>query len=258
MSQGQINQIPPPNNTTVVVAQAESTSGLAIAGLVFNILGWLTCGAMSLLGVPLSFLALFARGPKGTAIAGLLVGFPGVIFFALMGASMILGFMGLGAASAALKAEMEAQQQRMAEEQKKMEETMAAFGDQEQIQPPAEPQQSQPEPTISESSSKPEATASDEKPMDIAKESAVTKPEAPPEPKEEEKPAEEPIDPKKIPRTWKDAAGKFSTEATFNGIAGKTDVFLKKADGKVVKVPIDKLSDEDKAWLQEHTGWKPE
>ena len=73
------------------------------------------------------------------------------------------------------------------------------------------------------------------------------------------KPGEEEVtDPKKQPRLWKDAAGKFSTEATFNGIVGKTEIFLKKADGKVVKVAIEKLSDDDKAWLQENTSWKPE
>lgn len=258
MSQGQINQVPPSNNTTVVVAQAESTSGLAIAGLVFNILGWLTCGAMSLLGVPLSFLALFARGPKGTAIAGLLVGFPGVLFFALMGASLILGFLGLGAASTALQAEMAKQQQRMAEEQQKMEEAMDAIAEQGQVQSPPTQEQASPDVASFGSDKVPEATPPEEKPMDAPAESAVATPEPPQQPAEEVAPAEEPIDPKKISRTWKDAAGKFSTEATFNGIAGKTDVFLKKTDGKVVKVSIEKLSDEDKAWLQENTGWKPE
>lgn len=256
MSQGHINQAPPQNHTTVVVAQAESTSGLAIAGLVFNILGWVTCGSLSLIGVPLSFLSLFARGPKGTAIAGLIVGFPGVIFFALIGASMLLGALGLGAAGAAVKAEMEAQQQRMSEQQKAIEAASQAAIDQEPVTEPS---------ATADDSQTAERTAAEEPPPAVEKAAeADSKPEVEPKldppttPTPEEKPAEEPTDPKKIPRTWKDAAGKFSTEATFNGIAGKTDVFLKKADGKVVKVPIEKLSDEDKAWLGENTGWKPE
>ncbi len=256
MSQGNLNQAPPRNHTTVVVAQAESTSGLAIAGLVFNIIGLVTCGSLSLIGVPLSFLSLFARGPKGVAIAGLIVGFPAVIFFALIGASMILGVLGLGAAGAAVTAEVEAQQRLMAEQQKAMEAASQVASDQEPAaQPPA---------TVDDSQAA-ESTGAEEPPPPVEKAAeANKKPEGEPKAVEptptmpEEKPAPEPIDPKKVPRTWKDVAGKFSTEATFNGIAGKTDVFLKKADGKVVKVPIEKLSDEDKAWLQENAGWKPE
>lgn len=250
MGQGYTNQVPPQNNTTVVVASGESTSGLAIAGLVFNILGWLTCGAMSLLGVPLSFLALFARGPKGTAIAGLIVGFPGVIFFALMGAGMILGFLGIGAAGAAAKAQIEMQQQLEAEKQKQSAEAPVA---QEKEHPQVDAQS----PPL-ESSMKPGTDPNDNKPpTESAKEPEETKAKAS-SVIEEKKIIENPIDPKKIPRIWNDSVGKFSTEAVFNGIAGKTDVFLKKSDGKVVKVPIEKLSDEDKAWLQENAGWKPE
>ncbi|MEM8671569.1 MAG: DUF4190 domain-containing protein [Planctomycetota bacterium] len=67
----------------------EPTSGFARAGLIFSALGWLTCGLLCIPGAFLSFAALFDRGPKGTAIAGLIIGFPGVAFFILVGLGMI-------------------------------------------------------------------------------------------------------------------------------------------------------------------------
>jgi len=54
-------------------------------------------------------------------------------------------------------------------------------------------------------------------------------------------------------RTWKDQTGKFSISATMDR---KTDehVFLKRADGKVVQVPIAKLSEADQSYLQRPSG----
>jgi hypothetical protein len=51
-------------------------------------------------------------------------------------------------------------------------------------------------------------------------------------------------------RTWKDATGKFEIAASF---AGKDDsgVLLKKSDGKTIRVPLDKLSKEDHAYVEE-------
>lgn len=66
-----------------------------------------------------------------------------------------------------------------------------------------------------------------------------------------------PVDDKKSPRLWKDVSGKFSVEATFNGVVNKTDVLLKKADGSTAKVPIEKLSEEDRQWLKERKLWTP-
>ena len=46
-------------------------------------------------------------------------------------------------------------------------------------------------------------------------------------------------------RTWSDKTGKFKIEADFIELKdGK--VALKKADGKRVEIPVDKLSEEDK------------
>jgi hypothetical protein len=50
-------------------------------------------------------------------------------------------------------------------------------------------------------------------------------------------------------RTWKDASGKFSIRAELVESDG-TAVKLKKADGSVIRVPVDRLSDEDRQFLQ--------
>lgn len=91
----------------VVVETAPATSGLGIAGLVFSILGWLTCGLLCIPGALLSFLALFSKGPKGAAIAGLIVGFPGVLFFMFVGMGLLAGVLGIGSALNSATAEAE-------------------------------------------------------------------------------------------------------------------------------------------------------
>ena len=51
-------------------------------------------------------------------------------------------------------------------------------------------------------------------------------------------------------RTWNDATGTFSMEAQFLGVSdGKVN--LKKADGKLVEIPLDKLSQEDRDFVAE-------
>lgn len=86
-------------NQTVVVQLADGTSELAIAGLIFSILGWFTCGLLCIPGAFLCGLALLQSGPKGMAIAGLIVGFPGTIFFGFVGLGIIMSFLGAGAAA---------------------------------------------------------------------------------------------------------------------------------------------------------------
>lgn len=66
-------------------------NGLGLAGLIFSILGWLTCGLLSIPGVILSLMGLSSPGPKGTSIAGVIVGLPGVLFILFMLGSLALG-----------------------------------------------------------------------------------------------------------------------------------------------------------------------
>lgn len=77
-----------------VVVLKHETNGLGLAGLVFSCLGWVTCGLLSFPGVLFSLLGLLNR-PRGTAIAGLLVGLPGSVFFLVSGMAMVLGLIGL-------------------------------------------------------------------------------------------------------------------------------------------------------------------
>lgn len=50
-------------------------------------------------------------------------------------------------------------------------------------------------------------------------------------------------------RTWKDKSGKFSIRAELVESDGTT-VKLKRADGKVISVPVDRLSDQDRQFLE--------
>lgn len=80
-------------NQSVVIVERPSNA-LGIAGLAFSVLGWLTCGLLCIPGVIISALGLFSR-PRAMAIAGLIIGAPGVLFFILAGAAMVAGAIGL-------------------------------------------------------------------------------------------------------------------------------------------------------------------
>ena len=80
------------------------SNGLGVAGFVLSLVGLISCGILSPIGLVLSFVALFKR-PRGLAIAGVIIGLVGSIcgllslilgFF-----SMVLGAVGIGAGVAA-------------------------------------------------------------------------------------------------------------------------------------------------------------
>lgn len=52
-------------------------------------------------------------------------------------------------------------------------------------------------------------------------------------------------------RTWQDATGKFQVDAVLLSVKDEKAT-LKKKDGKLVTVPVDKLSDEDQDYLKSH------
>jgi hypothetical protein len=54
-------------------------------------------------------------------------------------------------------------------------------------------------------------------------------------------------------RTWSDASGKFTIEARL-ARQNSGNAFLERTDGKVVQVPIDRLSAADQTYLQEQAG----
>jgi hypothetical protein len=215
----------------VVVNVENKSNGFGLAGLIFSCIGWLTCGALCIPGAFLSFIGLFFK-PRGTAIAGLIVGFPGVIFFAVVGMGMLAGILGIGAAATGA-VEQAREAARRASEQNQI--------NAEQISEPAQPVEPKPE-----EPSQAEVTM----PTPIETNPVVeTKPtvEAPPaieqpEPK---------VDPTTIQRTFSDASGKFKVEATVVSY-GAGQVSLKRADtGKIVTIDASKLCEEDQKWLNE-------
>jgi hypothetical protein len=56
-----------------------------------------------------------------------------------------------------------------------------------------------------------------------------------------------------VARKWKDGTGKFELNATYVGVAGG-NVHLRRADGKVIQVALDKLSAEDQAYQPVEKG----
>lgn len=51
-------------------------------------------------------------------------------------------------------------------------------------------------------------------------------------------------------RTWSDSSGRFSVEATYQGVEGDV-VLLEKADGKLIRVPLSKLATDDRQHVAE-------
>jgi actin cytoskeleton-regulatory complex protein SLA1 len=72
-------------------------------------------------------------------------------------------------------------------------------------------------------------------------------PEASPQPPKKEQPPK-PAATEPTNRKWTDATGNHTIEAEFGGMAnGK--VKLKKADGSVITIPLEKLSEDDQEWI---------
>lgn len=71
------------------------------------------------------------------------------------------------------------------------------------------------------------------------------------QPEAEPTPPAEPPKPAVNPnlRTWKDKSGEHSIEAEFVSMA-MSKVKLKKADGKIITIPLENLCDEDREWIR--------
>jgi hypothetical protein len=57
-------------------------------------------------------------------------------------------------------------------------------------------------------------------------------------------------------RTWTDSTGEYTVEADFVELKGEV-VRLEKKDGRLIDVPLQKLSDADKAWVRNRTETLP-
>lgn len=247
------------NSSRVVVIQQES-NGLGLAGLIFSCIGWVTCGLLCIPGAFLSFLGLFSKGPKGTSIAGLIVGFPGVLFFAFIGSAMLAGFIGIGSVAAVGGAAAVTAANKPLSD-------LEASGE------AASPIDS--DLLVDNSALEAEAIDITEEPMSAAPETAglpllPETPEDPPMPQEPlielEKPTPDDTADKPVVeaetslllkkksqvkvelREFSDVSGRFRVQAEFLGL-DKGNVKLKKADGTVIEVPLEKLSAGDIAWI---------
>lgn len=85
---------------TTLVAIPDQTNTAGLIGLIFSVLGWFTCGLLCIPGALFSLLGLFSAKPKALAIAGLVIGFPGTLFFAFFGMGLLLSVLGIGATAA--------------------------------------------------------------------------------------------------------------------------------------------------------------
>ena len=81
--------------------QAEESNGWGVTGLVLSIVGLLTCGFVSPLGLLISLIGLF-KPPRATAIIGTILGGIGtliVAFFGMMILGAVMAMIGLGNAA---------------------------------------------------------------------------------------------------------------------------------------------------------------
>jgi len=211
-----------------IIIDNQSTSGIATAGLTFSILGWFTCGLLCIPGAFLSFLGLFSKGPKGTAIAGLIVGFPGVFFFMFFGLSMLAGMLGLSGAIDAAAVDVAAKTNKVKSVQLPPQDNAPVQLSDEDLElkielgtlvdPEVVLQQIQPDTPV-----QPEVSA-----KDILRKAKT--------------------------RVWTSVDGKFSIEATFVK-SNPIQVTLEKTDGSMIDVPLEKLSNEDKKFIK-NREWK--
>lgn len=81
--------------------QDPNKNSLGVAGFVLSCLGVLSLGLLSVPGFVLSLFGVF-RKPRGLAIAGLVLGFLGSVFFVTVGMGLIVLMVGLGGLNFAL------------------------------------------------------------------------------------------------------------------------------------------------------------
>lgn len=197
-------------------------------------------------------IALFSRGPKGAAIAGLIVGFPGTLFFLFVGLGLILGVLGIGAGTAATvgavagtaAATSDSSLIPAAPEAEKTEQTIAVEAEIDLTEEPTDNAElTAPEPEPREPIDVEEPISEDPDSVELAKEEE-TEPE-----KTDPEPPEIRVAPPVGLRTWHAATGGFSVDAVFVS-ASEGQVTLRKTDGSEITLPMERLSEEDQEWIK--------
>lgn len=77
-------------NQTIVYVNQPQSNGLGVAGFVISLLGFLSCGVISPLGLILS-LAGLSKEPRGLAIAGTIIGGIGSLWLFVVVTLFLLG-----------------------------------------------------------------------------------------------------------------------------------------------------------------------
>lgn len=98
--------VPPPHTQVIVQTPQQPTNGLGLAGFITSLVGLVSCGFLSPVGLLLSLIGLLKR-PRGFAIAGTVLGLLGSAFLAFVGFTLVLGLFGLGKAVETLGKEFE-------------------------------------------------------------------------------------------------------------------------------------------------------
>ena len=227
-----------------VTIHAAPSNGLGVAGFIVSLVGFLTCGLACPIGLLLSLPAL-AKRPRGFAIAGSVLGFLGTAVLALWGFAFIMALLGLGAASEQMARDLERGLEQQAAEMETQrtaseasEEEPAYLG----YDPPSADEQAERE-EAGERMDRAKQAYLDEAPeQDAAVETAkVVRPDPPVE-------AAADLSVDDTMRTWTSTAG-TTLEGEFVSMAlGK--VQLRKRDGKIITVPMDKLSSEDQQFIR--------
>src|SRR3954462_5124305 len=85
-----------PTNYTVV--NAPPTNGLGLAGFITSLVGIVTCGVLSPVGLLLSLIGLL-KSPRGFAVAGTVLGLIGSVWAVVAGIGIVMGLLGLSRAA---------------------------------------------------------------------------------------------------------------------------------------------------------------
>lgn len=85
-----------PANVTHVIHH-DRDNGVGLAGFVVSIIGLLSCGSLSIIGLLISLCGL-VKQPRGMAIAGTIIGALGSAFFALWGMAIVTTLIGFNRA----------------------------------------------------------------------------------------------------------------------------------------------------------------
>ena len=224
---------------TIVVQQvAAPSNSIGLAGFILSLVGFVTCGCLSPVGLFFSLIGMLSA-PRGFAFVGTILGVLGSWWLWAFGFVMVAGVLGVS-----LDANAELERRKKAAHESSI--TAPADPGAEVSLPPDD------EIKLPEASGASVAAPAEPAPTVTASPAPTeSKPAAVDPPVPAVRPAvPEPSALKAYPeRHWTSADGNFNTMAAYMYSSGDT-VWIRKTDGMVVKVPIEKLSDDDREYVR--------